>query len=198
MEGNDLVSKEDLGNLNFQTLRQTEMHGLIRSKVWKKAKRNNVPKGMLIYETRWVDVIKKTNREGTKIPKSRFVAKHFRDHQLKHVPIISPIISKFGQCITLCWDSPDTKAVWFIKDVTQAYTQIKIMLDRLVFLTPPPEMELSKECFLRPLYGIPEYYFHWFITYRDPHTRSPKMYTCTTDQCILYRKVKENSHKIPK
>lgn len=61
---------------------------------------------------------------------------------------------------------PEHKA--YTQDISQAYIQSELHLERSVFLTPPPEMELSDNKGLlarKSLYGIPKSGLHWFATY---------------------------------
>lgn len=60
----------------------------------------------------------------------------------------------------------------FSHDITQVYTQIRSNLERDLLFQAPSEMVLPENTVLRvvkPIYGIPEAGFHWYITYLAHH-----------------------------
>lgn len=62
----------------------------------------------------------------------------------------------------------------FRREVTQAYVQEEIKLEREVFMKAPVEMGLPEVTVLKvvkPLYGIPESALHWYLTYLDYHVQ---------------------------
>ena len=84
----------------------------------------------------------------------------------------SPTIQRVSQRLIICLAAvlPNTKL--YLRDVTQAYVQSNISLNRESYIRPPHELATllgpPKDCILKvlkPLYGVPEAGNHWFETY---------------------------------
>jgi len=184
----------------FKVSRKAELCGLTKAKVFKVVDRSIVPEGQRIYGTKWVDGIKTLDDGSTKY-KSRLVAQNFRDNEARGIPTKAPTISRFGQRIALAIAAMNADGHAYVRDITQAYTQSNSELERDVYLTPPPEMQLTPGkvlLALKPLYGVPESGLHWFLTYSNHHIENLNMKSCTVDPCILYnRKGTNGQHKLP-
>ena len=178
---------------DFKTSRQKELQGLIKQGVFKVVKRSSVPSGTRIYGSRFVDSLKQ-KIDGTEFEKSRLVARNFKDKAALKLPTRSPTISRMGQRLFLSLVPAEPKLKPYNRDVTQAYTQSKYQMGRIVYLEPVPEMELPDDVVLlvvKPLYGIPEAGLHWYLTYKGHHTETLGMKQCTFDQCIMYKPEKD-------
>lgn len=83
----------------------------------------------------------------------------------------------------------------FTRDVTQAYVQSEMTLERDVYIDAPPEMQLPDDSLLKvvlPLYGIPESGLDWYLTYTNHHMEHLGMFRATVDPCVLIRREKGN------
>jgi hypothetical protein len=82
---------------------------------------------------------------------------------------------------------PDTRL--YLRDITQAYTQSKTLLNRQFFVRPPAELRLQEGSILKvvkPLYGVPEAGNHWYRTYHEHHVDELGMKESTYDPCLLH------------
>lgn len=78
----------------------------------------------------------------------------------------------------------------FLRNITQAYIQLENPIIRLIFIEPPPSLNLGPDQIVRvikPLYGLPESVLFWFETYRREHTNSMSMNSAVHDMCFLFR-----------
>jgi hypothetical protein len=176
--------------VDFTNARASELRGLLGQGMFKIVKRSQVPELTRIYDTRWVDVTKEIG--GNIVMKSRLVAKNFRDQGARSIPTRSPTVSKAAQRIVLATAAsmiPKGNQM-YVRDISQAYTQSETLLERDIYLNAPVELKLSDDevllC-LRPLYGIPESGFHWFLTYVRHHVKELEMTQSKADRCLLYR-----------
>ena len=76
----------------FKTAREEELHGLIEGKIFEVVKRDSVPKGKIIYGTRFIDAVK-TVDNNTKL-KSRLVAQNYMDEEATTISTTSPTIQR--------------------------------------------------------------------------------------------------------
>ena len=78
-----------------------------------------------------------------------------------------------------------------IRDISQAHTQTQTLLERKVYLEPPPEMNMAPDevlLVLKPLYGLPESGLYWFAIYHQHHMTKLGMQESTEDRCLLYKR----------
>jgi hypothetical protein len=177
---------------DFSGSRKLELQGLNDRGVFEVVKKCEVPDGVRIYGTRWIDTVKK-NESGTMRLKSRLVAQNFRDSASREIPTKAPTVSRFAERMVFCISAMHANSDAYIRDVTQAYLQASSELERNVYLRPAPEMGLTPDLVLRavkPLYGIPESGLHWFLTYSKHHVEKLNMQQCTVDPCLLYTRAK--------
>jgi len=83
--------------------------------------------------------------------------------------------------------------VLMLRDITQAYTQSKTKLNRLVLVQLPAELkkkypEGTLLHVVLPLYGLAEAGMHWFATYFEHHKEQLGMETSAFDPCLLITK----------
>lgn len=130
-------------DLDFTEARNMELNGLAKAKVFKIVKRSLIPKGSRIYGTRFIDAVK--HGKGSNTLKSRLVAQNYRDKAAKCIPTRAPTISRLGLRVARHAPAMHPDGLAFTRDVTQAYTQNKSLLERAVYLEPPQ----GNECIRR-------------------------------------------------
>jgi hypothetical protein len=178
------VAEDDQGL--FKEAREKELRGLLGRGMFRVVKRAEVPHGIMIYGTRWVDTQK---ADGSK--KSRLVAQNFRDHAASSVTTRSPTVSRLAQRVAVM-SAAISRLPVFVRDVSQAYTQSESFLERSVYVRAPREMNLAEDevlLLLRTLYGIPESGLHWFITFHNHYTEVLQMSSSRADPCLLYKHI---------
>lgn len=172
----------------FVESRRKELNGLFDSNVFSIIEEQDIPPGIRIFGSRFVDTIK---NEGTEkaFEKSRLVVQGYNDHDKAHILTQAPTIQRSSQrlilCIALTRDNVDV----YLRDISQAYTQSSTTLQREIFIRAPSEMKLPHGTILRiekPLYGIAEAGNHWFNTYQKHHIDKLNLQASTYDPCLLY------------
>lgn len=86
-----------------------------------------------------------------------------------------------------------------LRNVTQAYTQSVIKLNRNIYARPPKEMNLPDNFLPKingPLYVIPESETHWYRTYIKHHTENLKMRQSTYDLCLHQTSQQHNAFEL--
>ena len=168
-----------------------EILGLLEKGVFKPV--YQVPKGIYIFNSRFVDKMK---QKGTKkaFPKSRLVVQVYKDEEKSLVLTQSPTIQRISQRIILCLAAIKGKeAGLYLRDISQAYVQSTTSLNRDFYINPPRElayeMDLEKGSVLKvvkPLYGVPEAGNHWFKTYYSHYINALSIEQSIYDPCFLY------------
>jgi hypothetical protein len=177
----------------YEDSRQSEIAGLLEKGVFTVTSRANVPEGVRIFNSRFVDEIKNKGTEN-ELKKSRLIVQAYNDEN-KHVVLTqSPTIQRISQRIILSIAAIETETTGlYLRDISQAYVQSTTLLNRDFYVNPP--RELAKHLNLRddsvlkvvkPLYGVPEAGNHWFRTYHTHHTIALSMEQSTYDPCLLY------------
>jgi len=159
-----------------------------KENVFKIVDRSTMSKRTRVYGTRWVNTLK-LQEDGTHKEKSRLFAQNFRDYQARSILAKAPTISKLGQRLAIAIAAMHPDGHEYVRDITQAYVQSRSKLERDVNLEPPTEIHLPEEKVLiavKPLYGVPESGFHWFLTYKGHHVDKVHMKQCAIDKCLLY------------
>lgn len=169
--------------------RRKELTDLLEKQVFELVDITDVPVGMRVFGTKWVDTIK---NEGTPMAyaKARLVIQAFNDLGKAEVLTQSPTIQRASQRIILSIAAslPDTSL--YLRDISQAYVQSLTPINRLFYAKPPREAGLPSNTIYRvskPLYGIPEAGNHWYKTYSDHHINTLGMKPSAHDSCLLYR-----------
>ncbi len=78
---------------------------------------------------------------------------------------------------------------FYLRDITQIYTQSKISLNRQFFIRLSAELELSDDAILKiikSLYDVSEIDAHCFNTYYNHHKKKLQMIKSTFDSCLLH------------
>ena len=180
-------------DVDYETSRQAEITGLLEKGVFTVTSRADVPEGIRIFNSRFVDEIKHKGSEN-ELKKSRLVVQAYNDDS-KHIVLTqSPTIQRISQRIILsiaAMTAENTRL--YLRDISQAYVQSTTMLNRDFYVNPPWELakrlNLTDDSVLKvvkPLYGVPEAGNHWFKTYHSHHLDELAMEQSTYDPCLLY------------
>ena len=77
----------------------------------------------------------------------------------------------------------------YLRDISQAYVQSIIYLNREFYVRPPVKLGLDSNAILKimkPLYGVPKAGNHWFNTYHFHHCEKLSMTQSIYNPCLLY------------
>jgi hypothetical protein len=175
----------------FSASRQKELTGLLEKGVFEVVKLVDVPDGIRLFNSRFVDEIKNP-RTDLAFEKSRLVVQAYNDEEKKLVLTQSPTIQRVSQRLILCIATMKPDIRLYLRDISQAYVQSTTNLNREFYVRPPRELEtelgIDKDCVLKvlkPLYGVPEAGNHWFKTYHSHHVQQLHMDQSTYDPCLL-------------
>src|SRR5271155_1799902 len=178
----------------FRTSRQKELTGLLEKGVFEVVKLADVPDGIRLFNSRFVDEIKNPGTD-LAFEKSRLVVQAYNDAEKKLVLTQSPTIQRVSQRLILCIAAMKLRDDMhlYLRDISQAYVQSATNLNREFYVRPPRELEnelgIGKDSVLKvlkPLYGVPEAGNHWFKTYHSHHVQQLNMEQSTYDPCLLY------------
>ena len=78
---------------------------------------------------------------------------------------------------------------FYLQNISQAYVQFNIYLNRDIFIQLPYELNLQLKTILwviKPLYKVLEAKNYWFKTYHQHHINRLKMEQLTYDPYLLY------------
>lgn len=180
----------------FEESTKAEIEGLMANDVFKIEKYNPETMGKeRIFNARLVHNVK-DKHTAAPFEKTRMVVQAFNDKGKAQILCQSPTIQKVSQRLILALGpSLAPQILLWLRDISQAYTQSKSRLNRLVIIRPPPEVRkilgmADDEVLicLKPLYGIPEAGTHWFATYIKHHLVNLDMEQSTYDPCLLISK----------
>lgn len=124
------------------------------------------------------------------------VIQGYNDSEKDQVLCQLPTIQRISQRILLFLAAMSPEALkLFLRDINQAYTQSKTVLNRGIYFRPPLELLVMLGLpqgtifvVIKPLYGIPEAGNHWFKTYHDHYINELGIKQSTYDPCLLYSK----------
>lgn len=143
---------------NFVDSRRKEMEGLLENGGFEIISEQDIPKGALIFKTRFVDKIKH-NSTPDAYHKSCLIFQAYNDDNKHNILTQAPTIQRVSQRILLCCATLITNAKVALRDISQAYTQSTTQIQRNTFVKPVKELKIPSGTLLkviRPLYGIPE------------------------------------------
>jgi hypothetical protein len=172
----------------FAHSRQKEVNGLIDKGVFQLVHKTDIPHGIRIFNSRFVDEIKNKGTDKA-FEKSRLVVQAYNDEEKTAVLTQSPTIQRVSQRILLAIAATFPKYNVYLRDITQAYTQSTTNLNRDFYITPPKGITQWDGFYLKvvkPLYGVPEAGNHWFGTYQKHHIDKLHMTQSTYDPCLMY------------
>jgi hypothetical protein len=149
----------------------------------------NVSRDVRIFNFRFVDEIKQSNTSNV-YEKFRLMIQTYNDQNKTLILIQSFIIQRMSQRIILVLAACIIfQCHLYLRDITQAYVQSKISLNREFFIRSLFELDLSKESILKiikSLYDVLETETHWFNTYQKHHKKKLFMIESTFDSCLLH------------
>ncbi len=186
--------QDDNNYSQFKASRQKEITGLLEKGVFELIDPQEVPAGVRIFNSRFVDEIKNKGTDKA-FEKSRLVVQAYNDHEKNVVLTQSPTIQRVSQRLILCIAAmmQGNGTHLYLRDISQAYVQSLTKLNRDFYIRPPHELGvelgIGKDSILKvvkPLYGVPEASNHWFTTYHAHHTKELKMNQSTYDPCLLW------------
>jgi hypothetical protein len=138
------------------------LNGLLESGVFEVINITDVPKGIRIFNSRFVAEIKNPGTDKA-FEKSRLVVQAYKDTEkdlvLTQLPTIQRVSQRLILALAAILYTNDDDICLYLRDITQAYTQSKTQLNRDFFVRPPAELKLKDGSILRvvkPLYGVPE------------------------------------------
>jgi hypothetical protein len=172
----------------FAQSRQKEVNGLIDKGVFQPVHKIDIPHGIRIFNSRFVDEIKNKGTDRA-FEKSRLVVQAYDDEGKTAVLTQSPTIQRVSQRILLALAAIFPEYSIYLRDITQAYTQSTTTLNRDFYITPPKGITQWEGFYLKvvkPLYGVPEAGNHWFGTYHKHHIDKLHMAQSTYDPCLMY------------
>jgi hypothetical protein len=174
----------------FSASRQKEITGLLEKGVFKITKLTDVPQGVRLFNSRFVDEVKNAGTSKA-FEKSRLVVQAYNDQGKELVLTQSPTIQRVSQRLILCIAAIGHHKL-YLRDISQAYVQSTTNLNREFYVRPPRELQnelgLGEDAVLqvlKPLYGVPEAGNHWFKTYHAHHIEQLHMEQSTYDPCLL-------------
>ncbi|EED13594.1 hypothetical protein TSTA_098510 [Talaromyces stipitatus ATCC 10500] len=178
----------------FELSSVAEINGLIANRTFKIVHRDDVNlRDLHIFNSRLVNEIKGKNE----IPyeKLRLVIQGYNDAGKARILTQAPTIQQASQrlLISLIPTLLSIDMIVEICDITQAYTQAKTKLQRIIVANLPKEMRgkypLDSLLLVEgALYGIPKAGVHWFGTYHEHYKVKIDMETSTYDLCLLVTK----------
>lgn len=182
-----IQSNPEPKDTQFATSRQKELTGLLEKGVFEIVKLKDVPPGVRLFNSRFVDEIKNKGTDKA-FEKSRLVVQAYNDLEKALVLTQSPTIMRVSQRLILCIAAMGNHDL-YLRDISQAYVQSATNLNREFYVRPPRELSIEEDSILKvlkPLYGVPEAGNHWFKTYHSHHIDHLGMTQSTYDPCLLY------------
>ena len=167
-----------------------EINGLLNKGVLDVIALTDVPPGVRLFNSRFVDEIKNPGTSAA-FEKSRLVVQAFNDQGKGTVMTQSPTIQRMSQRLILTLAAITGHGL-HLRDISQAYVQSATPLAREFYIRPPVELGLGPDHVLKvikPLYGVPEAGAHWYNTYHNHHTKQLAMHQSTYDPCLLHTDV---------
>ncbi len=179
---------EDLLISIFANSRRKEIIDLLEKRVFELIIIDAVLKNVRIFNFRFIDEIKHSSIADV-YEKFRLVIQIYNDHDKTLMLIQSSIIQRMSQRIILALTACISDCHLYLRDITQAYVQSKISLNRQFFIRSLFELDLSNNSILRVvklLYDVLETETHWFNTYQKHHKNKLSMIESTFDSCLLH------------
>jgi hypothetical protein len=172
----------------FAESRRKEIIDLLEKRVFEFIIIDAVLRDVRIFNFRFVDEIKHSGISDV-YEKFRLVIQAYNDHDKTLVLTQSSTIQRMSQRIFLALTACISDCHLYLRDITQAYVQSKILLNRQFFIRSLSELDLSKDSILRVvklLYGVLEAEAHWFNTYQKHHKKKLFMIESIFDFCLLH------------
>lgn len=165
------VERVSIEEAAFSSSRKSELDGLINDGTFKSMHKFEVPSSARIFGSRFIDELKKFGNSFKK--KSRLVAQNYADNYATAIPTRAPTVQRFSQRVSLCVAASLPNMKMYTRDITQAYIQSRTKLERIYICVLQRRWNLLPYGYVvkvvKPLYGIPESGFHWYLTYLTHH-----------------------------
>ncbi|KHJ31170.1 hypothetical protein EV44_g1525 [Erysiphe necator] len=177
----------------FERSDQIEIDNLIQQGVFEFMKFDkNTHSDIRFFKSRFVREIKHDSG-GKPYEKSRLVIQGYGDEEKREILTQSPTIQRASQRLMFAIAPTIMKilnADIYLRDITQAYVQSAMKLNRTIYAKLPKEL-IPKYApgtimrVIKPLYGIAESGLFWWETYHHHHLEEMAMMTSTFDPCLL-------------
>ena len=169
--------------------RKKEMIELIEKKVFIPIDKKKMSENMRIFNSRFVNEVKNADTNLT-FEKSRLMMQTYND-SIKHFVLTqSPIIQRVSQRLIFCFAAIIFSTKLYLRNVTQAYVQFNIRLNRDFYIKTPYELASmlgvkngSIIKIMKSLYGVFEVGNHWFAIYHKHYFNVLAMKESTYDSC---------------
>ena len=139
---------------HFTESRRKIINGLLEKNAFEVVEILDIPRGMRIFNSRFVDEIKKKGT-ATVFEKSRFVVQAYNDHGKEEILTQSPTIQQMSQRSILALAACMQQYDLYLRDISHVYVQSTTHLIREFFVRPPQELRLQSDSILniiKPLY----------------------------------------------
>lgn len=159
----------------FMDSRKKEINGLLEKGVFEVVSISEIPQGIRIFNSRFVDEIKNIGTAAA-FEKFRLVVQAYNDHDKEMVLTQAPTIQRMSQRLILALSAINPQYGLYLRDISQAYVQSTTPLNRQFYIRPPAELGLPRDSILKvikPLYGVPEAGAHWFNYVPYPSCKEP-------------------------
>jgi hypothetical protein len=133
------IGMEKPPTLQFATSRQEEINGLIKRGVCALILPSDILCNVRVFGSRFVDEIKNPGTDKA-FEKSRLVIQVYNDSGKVQVLTQSPTIQRVSQRILLAIAATMLEYNVYLRDITQAYTQSTIELNRDFYAIPPKDV----------------------------------------------------------
>jgi hypothetical protein len=148
--------------------RRKEINDLLKRRVFELIIIENVSRDVRIFNFKFVNEIKHSNTSDV-YEKFRLMIQTYNDQDKTLILTQSSIIQRMSQRIILVLTVCTIfQCHLYLRDITQAYVQSKISLNREFFICSSLELDLSERSILKiikSLYDVSETETHWFNTY---------------------------------
>lgn len=125
----------------YADARSKELQGLIVNNTFLTMAKIEVPDGTKIFDSSTVDSLKTFHK--VTIKKSRLVEQNYRYQDATEIPPQTPAISRFSEILMISLAPSLHHRNLFMPDVTQAYMQRHVNLEREVLISAPEDMYIT-------------------------------------------------------
>lgn len=174
----------------FKKAKLSELKGLTEMRVWDIVDEKKVPRDANILGSRMILAIKDPGTSNERA-KARLVVQGYKDRDKFNLVHSSTNLQQRSIRI-ICSIAAIMDFELWSHDITQAYLQSDMPLQRQIFMKPPSDLCLPKEKLLqilKPLYGLAESGDYWNSTNSLHHVHDLGMKQACGDLSLYYRRV---------
>jgi hypothetical protein len=137
-------------NLTFVDSRRKEINDLLKRQVFEIIIISKVPKNVRVFNSRFVDEIKHSDTSQA-YEKSRLMIQTYNDHEKTLMLTQTSTIQRMSQRIILALTASVDDCHLYLRNIIQAYTQSKSLLNRMFFIRSSLDLDidLSDDAILR-------------------------------------------------